>query len=457
MTEIRASIRCLCAAAIAGLLLAPLGVSAAPTPSPTLDTILAKPPSSDFREVPTAKLHGSFTAHDWATVNAGAVSATEIETTLNFEGFVAGYSSAWIQPASGKRLTETVMAFAGGLGARNVLAALERGDKASATYKYADTLSGVDQSYGAHLVDVTNKAISDGFAFVKGNDVFVIVAVSAKDDVLALATTQAQTQFDAAPDSTIPSAQWPENAFPKGGASDPGRWIAVSLILAGLFVLAGVVLAVVLGSRRAAFATANPGAMSLAAASAHPGSGVLELEAPQLHGPAAASTIAAVPAAAHRPVRIPTIHPDDLYTVGGAAVSSLCLAWLTYWQLAPEPGVLGFVLAWLGAFAAMYWLATRRILGRLFAKDRLISVVITSGAVVMLAPLLLIVSFVAYKGFSVITPHFFTETAQFCGQLDAATCGGVGHAIVGTLEQVGIATLMSVPLAVLCAVFLNEI
>jgi phosphate transport system permease protein len=75
----------------------------------------------------------------------------------------------------------------------------------------------------------------------------------------------------------------------------------------------------------------------------------------------------------------------------------------------------------------------------------------------MLGPLVLIISFVAYKGFAVITPHFFTQTAQFCGQLDAATCGGVAHGIVGTLEQVGIATAISVPLAVLSAVFLNEI
>lgn len=159
----------------------------------------------------------------------------------------------------------------------------------------------------------------------------------------------------------------------------------------------------------------------------------------------------------NRPVRIPAVHPEDLYVVGGAALSSLCVAWLAYWQLAPEPGVLGFLLAWLAAFAAMYWLATRRILGSLFAEDRLIAVLITAGAVVMLGPLVLIISFVAYKGFAVITPHFFVETANLCGTLDPVTCGGVGHAIVGTLEQVGIATVISVPLAVLCAVFLNEI
>lgn len=159
----------------------------------------------------------------------------------------------------------------------------------------------------------------------------------------------------------------------------------------------------------------------------------------------------------NRPVRIPSVHTDDLYVVGAAALSAFCLTWLVYWQLAPQPGILGFVLAWFASFAAMYWLANRSVLGPLFAEDRLVAVVIAAGAVVMLGPLVLIIGFVAYKGFSVLTPHFFTETAQFCGQLDAATCGGVSHAIVGTLEQVGIATLITVPLAILCAVFLNEI
>jgi phosphate transport system permease protein len=158
-----------------------------------------------------------------------------------------------------------------------------------------------------------------------------------------------------------------------------------------------------------------------------------------------------------RRIRIPAVGADDLLTVSAAAVSALCLTWLVYWQLAPEPGALGFVLAWFASFAAMYWLATRRLLGSLFAEDRLVGVLITAGAVVMLGPLVLIISFVAIKGFAVITPHFFTETANVCGQLDAATCGGVAHAIVGTVEQVGIATLISAPLAVFSAVFLNEI
>jgi phosphate transport system permease protein len=85
------------------------------------------------------------------------------------------------------------------------------------------------------------------------------------------------------------------------------------------------------------------------------------------------------------------------------------------------------------------------------------TVLISTGAAATLVPLVMIISYVIYKGVGVITPHFFFGSVQFCGQLDPVTCGGVGHAIVGTLEQVGLAVLIAVPLAVLCAVFLNEI
>jgi phosphate transport system permease protein len=99
----------------------------------------------------------------------------------------------------------------------------------------------------------------------------------------------------------------------------------------------------------------------------------------------------------------------------------------------------------------------REVQGALMAKDRIMSVLVAGGAAVMLVPLALIIAFVLAKGAAIITPHFFVDTVQFCGQLHGASCGGVGHAIVGTLEQVGIAVVISVPLAILCAVFLNEI
>lgn len=430
------AIRVLRGAAIAALFIMPLAASAAPSPSPALATILAKPPSADFTEVTTANLHGSFTAHDWAATNAGTVSAAQTETTLLNDGFVSGYGKTWLQRSSGHVLLEAVIAFAGGNGAKNAFAAFERSDKADASYKGPETLAGIGSYYGARLVNTKNNTFADEFVFLKANDVFLIAVASPKDDALLLASSQTKAQYASAPASTIPSSQWPENSVSSSVGSNALGWLVGIVIFLGLLIVVAIA-ATVVQSRRA----------------------------DQEAGPADAGTVEApsvvpqptpVPVEA-RPVRIPTVHAEDLYAVGAAAISSLCLTWLAYWLLSPQPGVLGFLLVWLAAFSAMYWLATRRVLGPLFAADRLIAVVITAGAVVMLGPLVLIITFVAYKGFAVITPHFFVETANVCGQLDAATCGGVGHAILGTLEQVGIATLISVPLAILCAVFLNEI
>jgi len=156
-------------------------------------------------------------------------------------------------------------------------------------------------------------------------------------------------------------------------------------------------------------------------------------------------------------VRPRTFHRDDLYLLAAAAVSAFALVWLVYVGLTPESSIAGFAIWWLAAFVVMYWLAVRRLHGKLVARDRLWTVIIAAASFAMLVPLALIISFVIYKGIGVITPHFFVQTVEFCGQLAAATCGGVGHAIVGTLEEIGIAMLVAVPLAVMTAVFLNEI
>jgi phosphate transport system permease protein len=157
------------------------------------------------------------------------------------------------------------------------------------------------------------------------------------------------------------------------------------------------------------------------------------------------------------PIRPRSLRLDDVLLVVGAAVSSFCLVWLVYQSLTPLPGTVGFVLWWLVAFLAMYWLAVRRLEGRVIAKDRVMGVLISLAAAAVGVPLVLIIGFVLYKGVAVLSPHFFVQTVEFCGTLDGAGCGGIGHAILGTLEQVGIAVLIAVPLAVLCAVFLNEI
>jgi hypothetical protein len=197
--------------AVAVVALFPVTAGASsPSPMPSLDSILLKPPTTDFVELTTAPLHGEFTAHDWATDN----NSTDTQTlnTLNREGFVDGFGQTWTSASSQHDLIEAVMAFSGGGGAKRVLTALETSDKAAADYSHADSITGVSPAYGVHFFDQTNAVYGDLFGFVKGNDLFLVIFQSAKDDVLTLASTQARSQFDSAPDSTIPSSQWPENA-----------------------------------------------------------------------------------------------------------------------------------------------------------------------------------------------------------------------------------------------------
>jgi hypothetical protein len=194
------------------LALVPFTVRATSTPNPSLETVLAAPPASDFAELAASPLHGKFTAHDWANLSGNSDDAAQTEATLNRDGFVDGFGKTWSQPSSGHALIEAVMAFSGGRGAQAALTGMEASDKSDATYKNADTVSGIQPYYGAHFVASTGDVIEDFFAFVKGNDIFGIAFVSSQDDVLADATRQVQAQYSNAPGSTIPTSQWPENA-----------------------------------------------------------------------------------------------------------------------------------------------------------------------------------------------------------------------------------------------------
>ncbi len=229
-------------AAAASLSLLPASVSAAATPSPSLDTVLAAPPATDFNEMTTSPLHGRFTAKDFAALSNNSSAAAETEATLNRDGFVDGFGKTWAEASSGHALIEAVLAFSGGRGAQSALTSMEASDKADTSYKKADTISGITPYYGAHFVDSSNQVVEDFFAFVKGNDIFAMAFVSSKDDVLAAAVKQAQAQYASAPSSTIPSSQWPENtgtasSFPVAAVSVGAIVVLLALAAGGFFLL----------------------------------------------------------------------------------------------------------------------------------------------------------------------------------------------------------------------------
>jgi hypothetical protein len=243
---IRLSMAAVCAA-IAALFL-PVGAFAAPTPSPSLDGLLAAPPAG-YTAVTSGSFHGRFTARDYAA--SYKETAIAAQGVLERDGFVDGYGLTWSQRSTGRVLLEFVIAFKGGIGATDWLAYEKASDLSHPEFKHADTVAGIGSYYGVHLVSSSPSFIADAFSFVKGNDMFGVGFISPKDDVASLAATQVKLQYDSAPDATVPVAQWPENAASPqtAGAFDLGGTVKTVLILTVILVVifsvaAGVVLMV---------------------------------------------------------------------------------------------------------------------------------------------------------------------------------------------------------------------
>jgi phosphate transport system permease protein len=157
------------------------------------------------------------------------------------------------------------------------------------------------------------------------------------------------------------------------------------------------------------------------------------------------------------PIRPQAFHGRDMGALLGSAASAAALVWLALTQLGSfsAPAELG--LAWYVVFLAVYWFVVRELDGPVLAGERAMAVVVTTAALAMVVPLVLILGYLVKKGVSGISLHFFTETQESVGPLSPVTEGGAAHAIVGTLEQVGLAVLMTVPLGFVCAIFLNEV
>jgi phosphate transport system permease protein len=162
-------------------------------------------------------------------------------------------------------------------------------------------------------------------------------------------------------------------------------------------------------------------------------------------------------AAAHRRRRRPAeLDRIDYGVLVGSAVSALAFTWLVFTKLTEGVGWFGFVLATYVVFLGIFALVSADRVGRLTAGDRVATVVITTGAVVLLVPLLSLIGYVVVKGLPALRATFFTHDQRGVLATDKATAGGGAHALVGSLIQVGLALIMTVPLAIAVAVFLNE-
>jgi phosphate transport system permease protein len=146
----------------------------------------------------------------------------------------------------------------------------------------------------------------------------------------------------------------------------------------------------------------------------------------------------------------------DVWTLVGAAISALCINWLLFARLISGVDALGFTLCSYATFLLIFAFVSYDRLGWLVAKDRVMTVLVVSGALVVLIPLVLLVVYILIEGLKALRLTFFVKDQSGITPTMAATEGGGSHAIVGTIEQVGLALLWSLPLGVAAAVFLNE-
>jgi len=92
--------------------------------------------------------------------------------------------------------------------------------------------------------------------------------------------------------------------------------------------------------------------------------------------------------------------------------------------------------------------------GKRRAKDRFASTLIYSSFFAALVPLILILSYIVYKGLPAFNIGFFTHSMSGVTAQDPG--GGVYAALLGTLEQVGLASVVALPIGIFTAIYLVE-
>ncbi|MGW7378726.1 phosphate ABC transporter permease PstA [Streptomyces sp. NPDC054794] len=162
--------------------------------------------------------------------------------------------------------------------------------------------------------------------------------------------------------------------------------------------------------------------------------------------------------------RVGRLRREDALALGGAAATGLSLAFLLFGRLAPLSGALGFVvvahLIFLLVYAILVWMDASADGSKAgpVVRDRLLTVVLSSVAVLLFCALVLVVGFTVLRGWHAL-PHgsFYAQDMQAAGPLDPITVGGVQHAVAGTLIQIAIALAVSIPLGIACAVYLGQV
>jgi len=186
---------------------------------------------------------------------------------------------------------------------------------------------------------------------------------------------------------------------------------------------------------------------------------------PQTSGSDAAS--AGLPASAPAPESVREQVPrtlgtktaDDVWAVSGAFTGAFCMSWVIYFKLLPFSGLLGFAVFTWFAFVGLYAGISLISHPKPIVIDRVASVVVRSGAVIIFGALLSTALYTFVRGWPALHHwNFFTEDMSGVSPgTDPLTKGGITHALVGSAIQIGIATAFSLPVGLGTAVYITEV
>ncbi|MBV8960419.1 MAG: phosphate ABC transporter permease PstA [Actinobacteria bacterium] len=145
-------------------------------------------------------------------------------------------------------------------------------------------------------------------------------------------------------------------------------------------------------------------------------------------------------------------------SVVGAGVGSLALTWLLYLRVLPTSGAIGFAVAWYLAFLGVYVALSAFSNPGTVVADRLVAAVVTGGAALVGAALVVTIGFVFVRGWPALHHlNFYVDDMSGVRPTSPLSQGGVLHAVIGSGIEIGIAVLIALPLGIATAVYMTEV
>ena len=152
------------------------------------------------------------------------------------------------------------------------------------------------------------------------------------------------------------------------------------------------------------------------------------------------------------------IRVGDLLAVLGAAIGAISLTALLGGEILPVHGFLAnFLIAYV-LFLALYAVLVGFDEQGPVVRDRVIAVMVQSGAFLLILALSSVLIYTAIRGAgAVVHLNMFTQDMSATGPSDPLSKGGIIQGIVGTLIEITIALLITIPLGITAALYLNEV